>query len=473
MQIWKVSALATACLLFTACGGDDAGAPHGAPLDVSPADVSLTAGATAPLTAAVAGSSNTAISWTVAEGSAGGTVSSSGLYTAPSTSGTYHVVATSRADPTKTATVTISVSAPTPGPTNPWALVGTKHLYVATTGSDSNPGTSSQPFRTVAHAASVATAGTIVHVAPGTYKGLVTSAKSGSSWSAPITFVSDQRGGAKIDGAGSTRAWSVNGSYIVIQGFEITCSTNTCYGGIHAYGSHYRVRGNDIHYTPPDCNTGGAGIQLDTFSATDVISDGNVVHDIWVGTSCGLTHGIYYASPNAGSIINNLLYHNSGWGIHLYHCAQGIVIANNTVMTSGHSGILVGSYPDCAGVYDTGTQVVNNIVTNSTSGCIEENNSGYTYNNTYIDNTCYGNGGSNTISLLPPPSGQTLSTVSGTLTTDPKFVNYQPDGSGDYRLQSTSPSANSGTTTLAPAYDVTFAPRPQGSAVDRGAYECW
>ncbi len=60
--------------------------------------------------ATVSGTSNTAVTWTVQEGAAGGTVTAAGVYTAPSTAGTYHVVATSQADATKSAVATVVVS---------------------------------------------------------------------------------------------------------------------------------------------------------------------------------------------------------------------------------------------------------------------------------------------------------------------------------------------------------------------------
>jgi hypothetical protein len=50
-----------------------------------------------------------AATWTVEEGEAGGTVTSGGVYVAPSAAGTYHLVATSVADPSKAATATIAV----------------------------------------------------------------------------------------------------------------------------------------------------------------------------------------------------------------------------------------------------------------------------------------------------------------------------------------------------------------------------
>jgi plastocyanin len=46
----------------------------------------------------------------VSEGSTGGSVSASGVYTAPATGGTYHVVAASQADPSKTQSATVTVT---------------------------------------------------------------------------------------------------------------------------------------------------------------------------------------------------------------------------------------------------------------------------------------------------------------------------------------------------------------------------
>ena len=49
--------------------------------------------------------------WSVEEGAAGGTVTSNGIYSAPKSSGTFHVVGVSATDPSKTATATVSVTA--------------------------------------------------------------------------------------------------------------------------------------------------------------------------------------------------------------------------------------------------------------------------------------------------------------------------------------------------------------------------
>jgi hypothetical protein len=76
--------------------------PPPAPLvtvTVAPNSVTLLLGATQSFTATVTGTTNTEVTWSVQEGF-GGTIDSTGLYTAPQNStGTFHVVATSQANP--------------------------------------------------------------------------------------------------------------------------------------------------------------------------------------------------------------------------------------------------------------------------------------------------------------------------------------------------------------------------------------
>ncbi|HLL04218.1 MAG TPA: hypothetical protein VK539_26770 [Myxococcaceae bacterium] len=108
LNLLVVTALTT---LLAACGGGDPSEPS-ISVTISPRSVSLEAGASAPFAAAVAGTDNKAITWSVREGSAGGRVSEQGIYTAPNTVGTYHVVATSVADPSQSATATVTVTQP-------------------------------------------------------------------------------------------------------------------------------------------------------------------------------------------------------------------------------------------------------------------------------------------------------------------------------------------------------------------------
>ena len=83
------------------------------PARASTSSVVLAPGATFTFTATVSGASSgqsTSVSWTVQEGAAGGTIDANGKYTAPSTEGTYHVIATSVASATVTSTATVTVT---------------------------------------------------------------------------------------------------------------------------------------------------------------------------------------------------------------------------------------------------------------------------------------------------------------------------------------------------------------------------
>lgn len=75
---------------------------------ISPTTLTVNQNASAPFTARVTGTTNTAVTWSVQEANAG-IITPGGVYTAPSTAGTYHVVATSVADPDKSAVAVVTV----------------------------------------------------------------------------------------------------------------------------------------------------------------------------------------------------------------------------------------------------------------------------------------------------------------------------------------------------------------------------
>ena len=146
-------------------------------VSVSPASSSVATGGSLTFRASVTGSSDTSVSWVVQETSGCGAISSTGVYTAPGTASTCHVVATSRADATKSAAATVTVTAAPPSPpppapsgplpacaTAPPRATGTVYYYCdcatgagagCTAGNDANAGTDpSSPRRTFANARS-------------------------------------------------------------------------------------------------------------------------------------------------------------------------------------------------------------------------------------------------------------------------------------------------------------------------------
>ena len=75
---------------------------------ISPTTATVDACTTRTFTATVSGSTDQVVSWSVVE-AGGGSVTSAGVYTAPATAGTYHVVTTAHASSTATATATVAV----------------------------------------------------------------------------------------------------------------------------------------------------------------------------------------------------------------------------------------------------------------------------------------------------------------------------------------------------------------------------
>ena len=78
-------------------------------ISVSPGSALLIAGGAEPFVTTVTGSPNTSVTWVAT----GGSISASGLYTAPNAPGTYTVTATSMADNTKSVSASVTVFAPT------------------------------------------------------------------------------------------------------------------------------------------------------------------------------------------------------------------------------------------------------------------------------------------------------------------------------------------------------------------------
>ena len=79
---------------------------------VDPATATVPANGTQVFAAAVAGTTNLSVTWTVQPGSSCGSVSAGGVYTAPNAGATCTVVATSAADTTKSGSATVTVTPP-------------------------------------------------------------------------------------------------------------------------------------------------------------------------------------------------------------------------------------------------------------------------------------------------------------------------------------------------------------------------
>jgi len=138
--------------------------------------------------------------------------------------------------PTPTRTTT-----PTPTPTRTTTPTPSGTLYVATGGSDSNPGTLAAPLATIQKAVSLVSAGGTIAVRGGTYALTtnVTISKSGTS-SAPITLTNYQGEHVVIDGEALPFTPGDVGSTI----------PSGQRGAIHMSASNWRLVGLEIEHGP-------------------------------------------------------------------------------------------------------------------------------------------------------------------------------------------------------------------------------
>ncbi len=321
------------------------------------------------------------------------------------------------------------------------ALAHGTTYYVATTGSDSNSGTQTKPFKTIQKAANVVVAGDSVSVASGTYN--ISSTDSGTSEyaiqtktsgtiSSHIKFFSATPGGAHIVTRGVRRVWwngqsgTTKGSYIEITGFDMSGDGAI---GIVNYGSNVLISSNYIHdiTSARFCDQyGGAGI-LQTSSTPPVnnsLIDNKIVR---IGLSCNISPGAHavYIGYGSATIANNIIGDSVRSGIQLYPSPHVVLVANNTVFGNLTTGITS---------YCTSCTIKNNIFYANQYGIYEPSGNG----NTYLNNLVYATANSPAIDI------RTNSTINGTIIKDPQFVNYKADGTGDYSLQPTSPAVNVG-----------------------------
>jgi parallel beta-helix repeat protein len=236
---------------------------------------------------------------------------------------------------------------------------GSSKLYVDRANpncSDTGPGTQSQPFCTIGHAASVAAAGTTVIVSAGTYSENVTIAKSGKSGS-PIVFTA--AAGATVTVSGQAHGFTISSkSYVTIQGFTVQTTSGA---GIDVTGSkHVTLSDNQVSYAgQPASGLTAAGIRLT--NTTDSLVQGNAVHHntlagiYLTGTTTGvqvldndtytnaagwtrLAPGIDVRSPG-NTIAGNVSHDNEDSGLQFYPGGSNSLAVNNVAYNNGDHGI--------------------------------------------------------------------------------------------------------------------------------------
>ena len=374
--------------------------------------------------------------------------------------------------------------------------------YVATTGSDTNPGTEASPWRNIQKAADTMVAGDTCIVKDGTYTDsnnygairncIVIIRRDGTptNW---ITFRAENTHGAVLNGNNSrTNAFYLyRTNYIRIEGFEIR-NTN---GGIHINGSHdiymYQCKIHDIgrYYTSSDCSGYATAFAAISSDANDynVTVDGCRIYDIGrqhQATCCAYDYmfdHLVYAQGKGWLIKNNIIYNaHSGFCIKLdghYGSTSDPthIITNNTFghdANDGYARCGVGAHGDIwvgqsHGDYRPHDVIIQSNVFYNPPGLASIRARTKIGDMTLRNNVTSSTSMMSAVSDVGDPT-EANNTTSLSLTsfgmTDPENNDFTLKASASYLI-------NRGIATSAPDKDYTGIARPQDGTYDIGAYE--
>jgi hypothetical protein len=337
--------------------------------------------------------------------------------------------------------------------------------YIATSGSDVNPGTQAQPFRTIGKGIVTATSGDTILVGVGTFaEHIVWTDKS-------LNVQGAGAGQSVIDGLSSGSCLTLTNvpTTARLAGFTIRngLSSTNGGGGMFNTGSHLTIANCAFTANRAGNSIGGAIFNLG--------SSPTVTNCIFTANTGRTGGGIYNASSNP-RVINCAFTQNkatsSGGGMANFF-SNPILINCKFFQNSCHTGngggmMNISSLPTL-----THCTLNGNIATTGGGIFNQGSSSQSTLNNCIV----WGNVVSTSPSAIAGLSQSTVTysdvqggySGTGNIDADPLFVNF---AAGDTHLQATSPCVDKGTISLNPPLtDLDGAARVQGSAPDMGAYE--
>ena len=322
-------------------------------------------------------------------------------------------------------------------------------FYVAKSGSNSNPGTRERPWRTIQAAVNRLRPGQRALVRAGVYREDVEMRRSGRR-SAPITVAGypGERPVLRSSGGHPLEVGS-GGRYFRFRGFVVEGHPGTSGGNIDVYGSHIEIVGNIVR--------GGRDQGIYTAEESRHVRIlRNRIHHNGAGIE-HQSHGIYLQGDDH-RVVNNLIYdHPEGFGIQVYDEGSRARALHNTIVRSGHSGIVVGG----SGGVDH-VVVRNNIFAFNSKWGIQHDSdcpSASVADHNLIHGNRWG---------AVQRGCRGLSTSRGNRSGAPRFRDL---GDRDLHLRRGSAAIGAGDPKWSAKVDLTGRARPRGARPDAGAYE--
>jgi hypothetical protein len=407
-------------------------------------------------------------------------------------------------------------------PISVWAA----DYYVSTTGSDANDGSAASAWKTITYALSQAASGDSIHVAAGTYSASATGESFPLALKEGVSLLGANRDTTILD-AGDTAAVVVATGVATgnLSGFTITKGKASLGAGIMVTDCGISITDNIIVANQADS---GAGIYASNFSGVIsqntidsnlagntgggirlVGSDGSVTQNVISRNSAGAGGGLYVVdgatSVNKNEIIENTAYMHGG-GVYVADFSgtinRNIIRGNQATRGNGggvyavnfsgnlNNNLIVKNVADSTGgiyaaYFDAGSTIINNTIADNVNTLLDavggmqvSGVEAVLKNNIFWNNgddDFFGGLVGNTLAELSEETvGISYSLIddyagqASNIYTDPLFVSAADN---DYHLSDASPAIDAGTGDGAPSVDLDEISRPQGAAVDMGAYE--
>jgi parallel beta helix pectate lyase-like protein len=341
----------------------------------------------------------------------------------------------------------------------PLALSRGRVYFIARNGDNAGPGTRARPWRTIQRAFDRLRPGERALVRGGKYVQDLVAQRRGTV-GAPIT-VAAYPGERVVLRAASTSGDTYplrvtsGAAYLRVSGFVIERAKGTSSTNVYFEGSahHVELSGNEIRFSQDQ------GIFAEA-STSNLQILRNRIHDNGRGHASGQhqSHGIYIEGRNhliANNVINR---HPYGFGIQIYPENTGTIVVSNTVVHSGHSGIVVGGDEGVGNI-----TIRNNILAFNRSYGVAAD-SACPVSPVVVDtNVLYRNGDGGV-----EKSCNTINSGSGNISADPRFVSRS---GGNLQLGTGSAAVDRARGDYSPRDDIRGRRRPRGAGYDVGAFE--
>jgi len=393
-----------------------------------------------------------------------------------------------------------------------WGEINGMDYYISPGGSDDDPGTQAQPWRTVGRGLTDLAPGDTLHLAPGIYNESNEISGLRGALHAPITIRGEPGAVIQAVGRDAFLLWE-HSAHVVFEGLEITGGTRA--GIVVALSKYVTIRNCHIHdnhkwqvqtclcdyVTVEDCELSGAVTEHGVyFSTTDhPVARNNHIHD---NERCGIHlngdiseggDGIVTDAEITGNIIHDC---GAGGGaaVNIDGCERALV-CNNLIFGNSAGGIT--SFKISAGRAGTGNRILHNtiyfapgegryavqLINGSREATVRNNilvcgKYGLEIDSASLPgldsdyNIVLRHGSAQPVNHNGPMSLAGWRAVSGQ---DLNSIEVLPDfedvGGNDYHLQADSPGVDDGVTVPEVSDDLDGLSRPQGPACDRGCYE--